>query len=379
MSGLIAKPRIVGIIDEEPYHYRTWSGSSSYFFNALSERGLLYRVFGTCPDKRKLYYYKLRSFHPDIRVWRMKYHLNLRLYGERTMIAMREIQQLPAKDYQVILQVGAWYDLPRKTNKITVSYHDGNLYTFINSPYYKDLKDRGFIKRSLNYERQLYKRMDLIFTMSSWLARSFQQDFGISHEKVLPVGAGVNLPFLFNTEKKSYEEPRILFVGKMFERKGGLYLLEAFEKVKKEIHDAQLILIGPDLKNLPDGVTCLGFVSKNADEGIQILLSEYFKASVFVLPTLYEPYGIVFAEAMAHRLPCIGTDTCAIPEIIENGKSGFIVPVADSKKLADKIIEILRSANLAKQMGEHGYQRYLNNHTWGSVAGKIDEALQNIM
>ena len=59
----------------------------------------------------------------------------------------------------------------------------------------------------------------------------------------------------------------------------------------------------------------------------------YSAAEVVVMPSFYEPFGIVFAEAMAHKLPCIGGNSCAIPEIIDNEKTGFIVPPGNSKIL----------------------------------------------
>jgi len=64
----------------------------------------------------------------------------------------------------------------------------------------------------------------------------------------------------------------------------------------------------------------------------------YRKASIFVLPTLREPFGLAFLEAMSFGLPCIGTDIEAIPEIIDNEKDGFIVPKFNANKLAGKII-----------------------------------------
>jgi hypothetical protein len=73
--------------------------------------------------------------------------------------------------------------------------------------------------------------MDFIFPMSKWLANSFVKDFGVNPNKVFPVGAGINLPYIKNVEKKKKENLRILFVGKAFERKGGKLLLEAFAKV----------------------------------------------------------------------------------------------------------------------------------------------------
>ena len=108
----------------------------------------------------------------------------------------------------------------------------------------------------------------------------------------------------------------------------------------------------------------------------QHTFDEYSKATVFVMPSIYEPFGIVFAEAMAHKLPCIGTNNCAMPEIISENKSGFLVPVEDSHILAKRIIEILKTPELAEEMGIYGYEKYRQNFTWGRVAEKIETRIR---
>jgi len=80
-------------------------------------------------------------------------------------------------------------------------------------------------------------------------------------------------------------------------------------------------------------------------------------ASVFAMPSIQENFRHVFLEAMAYKTPCIGTAVDAMPEIIENGKTGFLVPPNDHKELADKLILLLEEENLMKRMGEPGRRR----------------------
>jgi glycosyltransferase involved in cell wall biosynthesis len=207
--------------------------------------------------------------------------------------------------------------------------------------------------------------------MSQWLARSFIKDFGVNENKVIPVGAGINLPYILDTTNRDYHSKRILMVGKDFIRKGGDTLLSAFVKVKKEVPDAELRIIGPHLENIPDGVTCTGFLSKNNSDDLSKLLKEYRNARVFVIPSLYEPFGISFVEAMAHRLPCIGTNICAMPEIIRHNSTGFVVPPKDDKTLSKYIIDLLKSETQCKEMGNAGYEHYKRNYTWEIVTNKI--------
>jgi glycosyltransferase involved in cell wall biosynthesis len=109
------------------------------------------------------------------------------------------------------------------------------------------------------------------------------------------------------------------------------------------------------------------------------MLAEYQRATVFTMPSLYEPYGIVFAEAMAHRLPCVGTTICAMPEIIRDGDTGYVVPPADDRALADRLIGLLRDPLACRQMGERGYRKYEAEHTWDAVAARMCDAIASII
>ena len=292
-----------------------------------------------------------------------------------TRAAMKIIEQFDIESFNAVLQIGAWYDLT-DTGKLVASYHDGNLATRLRSPYGYPQIPRKHINKALEYERKLYDKIECIFPMSRWLADSFCNDFGVNPNKVFPVGAGINLPRIMEPDSHRSETKKILFVGKDFRRKGGKTLLDAFSIVRKHIHDAELIIAGPDLENVPDGVHCEGFLSKANNEGMKRLLKLYAEANVFVLPTLYEPFGIAYAEAMAHRLPCIGTSICAIPEIIDDGKTGMIVNPGDYRMLADAIITLLEDIDLRNSMGDLGYKKYYANYRWDIVAAKITGILE---
>jgi len=369
--------RILGVMDEDPFDYRTWSGSSKYLFSALKEHQVLAAAISAEPSRFSQRIAQLTTFQPDMEKWKFSYHLSTRLFGAMTSAAKRKIAEY-GTDFDTILQVGAWYDLI-DSSVVNVSYHDGNLATRLSSPFGFPAVTRSIIDRALAYERHLYQRMDIIFPMSEWLRQSFIKDFGVAEDKVKAVGAGINLPAIRNTENRSYGSKRILMVGKDFNRKGGKHLLAAFKKVKQAVPEAELRIIGPDLGDVAEGVKCLGFVSKNDATGLEMILDEYTQADVFTVPSLYEPFGISFCEAMAHRVPCVGTNICAMPEIIREGITGFVVPPGESEPLANRLIELLRSETLCQQMGEAGYQHYRENYTWEIVTQKIIQNINSIM
>ena len=163
-----------------------------------------------------------------------------------------------------------------------------------------------------------------------------------------------------------------LFVGREFDRKGGPILLEAFRQLRQRRPRARLLVAGPPMRlNLPEGAIQLGPVRYDK------LADLFSRSTVFALPTLREPFGIAFLDAMACGLPCVGTRTEAVPEIIEDGRSGLLVPTADSVSLARALERLLADAPLARAMGERGRQRVLAQFTWARTARRLSELLED--
>jgi glycosyltransferase involved in cell wall biosynthesis len=186
------------------------------------------------------------------------------------------------------------------------------------------------------------------------------------------VGAGAN-QLLGSLGNKDYTKPRVLFVGIDFARKGGPVLLEAWPIVRERVPDAELIIAGPTRtpkSPLPSGVRWVGRVDRGG------LAHLYQSASVFVLPSLFEPWGFVFFEAMGHGLPCIGTTCCAMPEIIADGVTGRLVPRYEPEPLAAVLTELLTDTAKLAAMGHAAHRSVLHGHTWTDVVDRVVARLE---
>ena len=104
----------------------------------------------------------------------------------------------------------------------------------------------------------------------------------------------------------------------------------------------------------------------------------YAACDCFALPSLWEPFGIVFVEAMASGKPVVGTDVGGIPEIVENGKSGFLIPVRNSRTLAEKIVFLLQNPSQARKMGLEGRKTALKKFTWEETAKGYEKLYSKI-
>jgi glycosyltransferase involved in cell wall biosynthesis len=216
-------------------------------------------------------------------------------------------------------------------------------------------------------ERQIsiYDRASGIIAMSHWFARCLVEQTGVPEEKIHVVHAGIN-----NVRNSAYRDPcaraangatsiqpypplrarpaprrRLLFVGRRFDeydfhRKGGDLVLAALAVLRRD-YDPKITLTvaGPDSWPLPGPpVEGVKFLGRLAPDDLTVL---YDSHDLLVMPSRFEPFGIVFAEALARGLPCIARDAYAMPEIVTPGVSGALVSSDDEHELAAAIAAAL--------------------------------------
>jgi len=151
--------------------------------------------------------------------------------------------------------------------------------------------------------------------------------------------------------------PLIGFVGQLDERKGIIYLLEAFKSVSKQIPKAKLLLVGEgNLKGfIQNWVGENGLTEKVILTGFREDIPDVMRSiDLLALPSLWEGFGIVLIEAMASGKPVVATRTSNIPEVVRDGKTGLLVKPRDSEELAGAIIKLLEEEDLAEEMGRRG-------------------------
>ncbi len=151
----------------------------------------------------------------------------------------------------------------------------------------------------------------------------------------------------------------IMFVGGLKPRKNPKFLLQVLGKLNRP--DVQLIFCGDGpLKNKLVGpnVKVTGYVPESQKPAL------YHQASVVVLPSLKEGFGMTLAEAGAFGIPVIGNNHSSIPEIIQNGKTGFLAKTNDVNDWVDKLIQLIKSPQLCQKMGEAGQKFVRANFTW---------------
>lgn len=365
--------RLMALAQDDPFGRSTWSGAAHHLFTAMLELGAeVEGVSGRPPRVAHVASRLLSAGSRDRDLLRLRAGIHpVRRWAAGAASWTRARRADPQPD--VLLQLGIFYEpdrFPGFSPRMTCSFHDGNLITGLRGAGVTSA--RGSLARLVRFERGAFGRKDLIFTTSDWLRRSFIDDFGQPEEKVVTVGAGPNFHELPAVPERETGPARFLFVGKDFPRKGGPEVLEAFALVREQRPDAELWIVGaPDAPAEAPGVRNLGVISRSEPGGDARLTDLYSRATAYVMPSRYEPFGFVFLEAMSFGLPCIAASTCAMPEIVRDGETGHVVPPRDVPALAAAMSALADDPGEAHQMGAAGRRRVEEWFNWRAVAGRI--------
>lgn len=203
---------------------------------------------------------------------------------------------------------------------------------------------------------------------------SIAKRYGIPLERVEIVPLGLDLTNSMYNYSKSYNRTKkdsniILFVGRFSIRKGVDILIKAVPYVLNEFPKTKFILVGPDTNTGPKNSSFKKYLLRDVKSDIMKklvftgflygseLANMYNNCDIFVAPSRYEDFGVVYSESMAFGKPVIGCKVGGALEVIEDGVSGLLVPPENPRLLAEAIIKLLKLPELRRRMGEAGKER----------------------
>jgi glycosyltransferase involved in cell wall biosynthesis len=223
-------------------------------------------------------------------------------------------------------------------------------------------------------ERQFDSEIELadrIFMLSTFHKQTFLEE-GISEEKLSVTALGVDLELFRPADAPVKVQPfRVLFVGQITQRKGIAYLIDAFRKIN--IARSELILVGQVCGSSrawagTSGVRHIPHVPRSR------LPQLYASATVFVLPSIIEGFGLTALEAMACGLPVIVSDHTFGTDLIEDGIDGYVVPIRDSDAIADRLRALHNRPTVANRIG-WAARRKAERFSWTRYGQRIVEAI----
>ncbi len=230
------------------------------------------------------------------------------------------------------------------------------------------------------------KNSDGIIAVSGGMKEDIRRVYGIPENRIYVVHNGIDLEKYGRNEDPEYlrglgvEEGYVLFVGRLSRQKGIDVLLDAADRINgkvllitgKEDTKEYLREISEKVRRKKNVIWIHRFFTE--EEIVKI----YSHASVFVCPSIYEPFGIINLEAMACEVPVVASDVGGIREIVVDGKTGFLIPPGDADALADKVNILLEDDNLRRSMGIEGRKRAME-FSWENIAKKTVEVYRRVL
>jgi glycosyltransferase involved in cell wall biosynthesis len=230
--------------------------------------------------------------------------------------------------------------------------------------------ERGWVRTLLGvqagWERSNVHRADRVVVPSHYSADVAASLYGLAAERIAVVPEPIDLDEwrrrFAAAERLTSSRPTVLSVARMYPRKRLDDLLRAAALLRHRIPDVQVRIVGDGPERdrlgrlhvelgLGETVVLLGEVSRAQ------LSVEYVSADCFCLPTIQEGFGLVFAEAMAAGLPVVACRAAAVPEIVEDGRTGVLVTAKRPDELATAMERVLTNERLRKEFADHARQR----------------------
>ena len=245
------------------------------------------------------------------------------------------------------------------------------------------------------YETQLMNRSDALIAVSRYTVGELTELYGIEEEKIHVIYNGVDInkfkprpdraelrrEFGLEEEKKI-----VLFVGRLYHRKGLETLLHSIPPVLQEFGDVKFAISGTGFKkkeqslrdlakelDIEDTVKFLGYVP---DEKLPEL---YSASDIFVLPAIYENFPFAILEAQATALPVISTKVGGIPEFLADKKNGFLIDPGDPKQLTQRVLTLLQDPKLAEEMGRRGRKLIEEKFAWRLITDQVIDLYHKLL
>ena len=237
--------------------------------------------------------------------------------------------------------------------------------------------------------KYLFKKSDMIIAVSHYEKRLLTEKFQLDERKIRYVPNGINVEkyssHVHDVARKDYasEEKTILYVGRLEEYKGVQFLLRAFPKIIATIKNCQLLIAGDgnykkalislvDRLKIRNKVYFLGNVTESE------LIRLYLSSNVLIMPSQYEAFCIVLAEAMACGLPVIATRVGGIPELLGNNRGFLIDYPPEINTLAKMTVYLLSNPSLSMRIGLEARKFVLPKFSWRSVTEDLFEIYNEV-
>ena len=232
-----------------------------------------------------------------------------------------------------------------------------------------------------------------VICCSNYMVSHVKWVFGLPEDKLVMIPNGVDAKEYEKSEdidlnqfRRKFalpEEKIVLFVGRLVYEKGIHILINAVPKVLEKVN-AKFVVVGNGYmqQSLSEHIKNMGLAHKVMFTGFvddKTLRNLQRCADVSVVPSLFEPFGIVALEAMAAKSPVVVSDTGGLSEIVEHEVTGIKVYPNNPDSLAWGITRVLLDENLANRLRENAYQKVVEKFNWERISQQTKKVYENVL
>lgn len=246
----------------------------------------------------------------------------------------------------------------------------------------------------MEYEEAMLKRADCIIKISDCIQETIEELYGFNFEQpVLKNYLGFNPEVKALSQRGNDGKLVVFFIGRLERRKGIDSILAAIPELMNKYPNLEVRLagdcniaddvIGDTYKNkfLKDNCSApwlkkVHFLGKISDKEKE---QEYADCDIFVSPSLYESFGIIFVEAMRHSKPVIGCNIGGMKELIADGKTGLLCEPGNTESFKNCLDKLLAEPELRKTMGKAGRVRMLNMFSESVMCARCEDIYRDML
>jgi glycosyltransferase involved in cell wall biosynthesis len=220
-----------------------------------------------------------------------------------------------------------------------------------------------------------------VFCRDVW--NVLQLAYGMAPDRAVYIPNGVERRFFVPREYGDRPEGvRFLWAGTWLDQRGIFYLRDAMQRLASRVPRMTLTIAGPGTS--PEqierffGNELAGKILVRPVVPSDQMPELYLEHDVFIFPSLMEGLPTVIMEAMASGMPVITTETCGMPDVVENEFNGLLVPPADAVALENAILRLYSSADLRRELGQQA-QESMRRHTWERAGLRLEALFLNVL
>lgn len=366
--------RILFLSSLNPKDINNWSGTLYHIFRSLENIHTVDWMGKDVLDQVKLYH-QIHCGH------------NIPFIPERYAplfggILSKKLNDNPA--YDIIIARDYFFISHIETNLPIIYIGDTTFDLFKD---YLGVSRTRFEELADSIERKAISNADWIVYSSQWAKSNAIEHYGADPDKIKVIEFGANLPDSKIPARVIMPETdccNLLFIGKNWVSKGGEKAYQTYLLLKNMSFSCTFTIIGCNPENLVDTpdpqLQIIPFIDKSKEAAQKRLNDILCKSHFFILPTVFDCYGIVFCEASAYGIPSLAPDVGGVHQVIRNGRNGYLLPSeATSNEYAQIIRDIFNDKEKYRQLRLSSREEFEERLNWRVWEKKMNNLLHQVI